>query len=119
MKKYYYFPKSYEEDIREKEDMWLSMKPTGYIIVTGVYSKSLNPLNDTKSLVYNKNILNEINFISNGFVSENNEVFELIGYCLEADLQTYSPQWQALIDSYEDVKQFNTSEEYLEFINNK
>jgi len=111
---YYYIPKSYENTIVPILNSWL--ENNNIIIITGVYQES-NILNETDSLVFNVNILGETSFIRNGYKSESDKIYELIGYCLEANLYVIMPDIQEMINNVSDILQFNTSEEYLEYIN--
>ena len=112
MVKYYYFPKSFENQLAEAITEWIK-KTDSFIVTTGVYKLSEN-VDLTDTLVFNKSISGEITYIKNGYISENNEFFELIGFCFEADIENLAPEYQQLIDTLPQILQFLTSIDFLE-----
>jgi|GEM_PF-5563581 len=114
MVKYYFFPKAYEIPISQAVESW-SLIPDSFIVTTGTYKRA-DILDTNDSLVFNKTILQEIIYIKKGYLSENNEIYGYIGFCLEADLQTIAPEYQAMVDNIPDILQFNSANDYLEWL---
>ena len=115
MVKYYFFPTFFEQQLSEAEDSWVET-PNSFVTLSGVYNKT-TVLNEDNTLCYNLTIINEKQYIKKGFADSNGNIFTLIGFCLEADLETISPEYQAIIDEMPSILQFESSEIYLKWYN--
>lgn len=112
--KYYFIPKSLEELFSQMIENFLITNE--YTIITGVF-KPCEILDNSDILVENKNILNEISFIKNGFKDPDNNIFGLIGFCLEANFSEVGEQYNVLINQFPEILQFNNSKLYLKWYN--
>ena len=115
MVKYYFIPEFFEELFAELVQQFL--KTNEYSCISGIYKIS-ETIKDGNSSVVSKNILGELNYFSYNVLNENNENMLLIGYCLEADLTLFNPEYQILINQYPEIKKFNSETDYLNFIKN-
>jgi hypothetical protein len=110
MVKYYYIPKKYEIQLYEKISDW-AKKEDSFIVLIGIYKKN-GILDESDNICFNKTILNQIIHIVNGYEIDS-EIYKLIGFCLEADLEVIAPDFQELINNFIDILQFETANEFL------
>jgi hypothetical protein len=115
MVQYFYIPLDYETLLFNTINDWTSPENNGWTCITGVYKESLNFI-EGNSIVYNTNILREKTNIVNSFSNEGIN-YSLTGFCLEGDLDLYTPSIKIALLSLNGVEVFNTAEEYLQFIN--
>lgn len=119
MVKYIYIPKEYEPILADAVNSWFSNNNNAWTVIIGVYEKS-KIIDFSNTTVKNKNIKGDIEFIKNGFEYQN-EVetinYLLNGFCVEGDLEYYTPAFYKELLQYEDILIFNTGEEYLKYIN--
>jgi len=117
MLKYYFIPRSFENLLSQLENDFLNRGvEDSYTCITGVYKIS-QILDETDNIVYNQNILKQKTFIKNGYLNEN-QIFQLFGFCLEADFDLIAPEYNELINQFTDILQFTSSQDYLIWYNN-
>lgn len=119
MNSFIFLPKIYELEIREAIDNYLISNSV--VIIKGVYKNRqyLEINTPVNSLVYDKNLLGGISFIKNDFFDVFEQNFkELLGFCLEGDLEQETPELFEIIKSKNDCFIFYNSNEYLDFENN-
>ena len=119
MQKYYFIPKEHETLLANAVDLWTSAPNFGWTIITGLYKP-----NETEtagnSLV--KNVLRvdrQIVNIPYSVRNEKNEPQELYAFVLEGDLDLYAPDFKAVLDDIENIKQFEKNTDLLTFIENE
>lgn len=116
MIQYIYIPLIYEDVLAQSINSWLQ-NPSAWTVITGIYKQS-EILNDSDSKVINKTKSGEIINIKYGFKDENNNIYSLIGFCLEGDIERYTPALYDELIKHTDILIFNSSEEFLKNVNN-
>lgn len=112
MTKYYYIPQNLELELSQIIDTW---DKSNAIVIVGTYKQS-NILDETDSTIFNRTNNLEVYYIKNGYLSEQNIIFGLIGFCLEADFDRVAPEYNNIINSYSEILQFEKASDYLEWL---
>ena len=119
MKQYFYIPRQHEELLANVVNIWTSAPNYGWTIIVGVYQPA-EVFEMGNSLV--KNVLRvdrqEVLIpygIAEVWLGQEN-IKGLVGFCLEGDLDFYAPDFKAILQTLPNVKIFDTSKEYLEYI---
>lgn len=113
MIKYYFIPKTLENNLFSIINSWENNNPNKQIIVNGVYNKS-DILNNSDSSIYNKSVNGNIDYIKYGYNDVIDNInYELIGFVIESDLNLTGPEYYPIIEEHSEILQFNTAEEFL------
>lgn len=117
MKKYFFLPKYYESLLAKDLTAFLQ-ENRGFTIVTGVYKEFEGIITNENTLVSAKLITGTIQFVKRNYQNFfNKKKYDLIGFCLEGDLETFAPEYYAKILTLPDIKIFDNSIDYLNYIN--
>jgi hypothetical protein len=116
MKKYIFLPKSYEQELAN--DLVNFLNEGGrFTIVTGVYKKFDNVVTNNNTLVSSKLITGDIVFIKQDYEDVFTKTkYEIIGFCLEGDLQRFALKYYEKLLTLNDVIMFDTAESYLDYV---
>ncbi len=115
MKQYFYIPIQHEALLTIAVNDWINSG--GWIIIQGVYKPNETPLQGNSTVVsvdrnHNQsNIAYSVNDLSNNNLN-------LIGFCLEGNVQEQSPEYYQMLIQLEGVVEFINPDDYLQYINN-
>ena len=117
MKQYIYIPIAHEVILANAVNLWTSAPNYGWTIIVGVY-KPTEVQKDGDSIVRNVLRVDRQEVLIPYTIQDllNNNKKGLVGFCLEGDLDLYAPDFKAVLQSFEDVKFFDTSFDYLTYI---
>jgi hypothetical protein len=116
MIQYIFIPKTHEALLANAVQEWLK-NPNAWTVITGEYQECTT-FDDSISPVVNRTLNGDVQYIKNGFESLfTGQKFQLIGFCVEGDLQCYTPTFYAELLNLSDVLMFNSVSEYRNAIN--
>lgn len=117
MKQYFYIPLEHETILTEAVNEWVSSPNFGWTIIVGIYKPTLIDRLGNSTVV---NVLRKDRQLVNityTFTDLQSNLQGLIAFCLEGDLDFYAPDFKAIIITLNGVEEFDTSEDYLNYIN--